>query len=564
MLHLPTPAPSPAASPISTTSQAILSQLAHVASVHRQQHTQLHLPVQKSPSSSHQTHGGLYLPKPSAPTHAARIPSAPIPTRTPTLSVTNPLQNFCPTTGSTIPQNSIPSQRLKKHPDSDLLKLCQPQPPNPKKSNANKRKRIIACLNCHKNKKKCSTGAVCTYCDRTGRRCVYPDTKPGRYQTGKNPTPKVQKRQENVRLYQEHLAKIREQELLGMQQHYPSTQPVYQQPVYQQLQSRQPVITSVHEVITIPDDSPPQSPAPIVQHTPPQSPESLMMPPPQTPDMNVGISSTLVCMPTPDTLDLDMSDFGDAQVCITTTDGLELDMPGISDAQPCAPTSDALSLDMTSISYAQMCTPAAEPSSPEQSTTIDTTPVDGSLVPLEPSKEKPTTRASSLGLTTPPAELFDLLPASEPLTPKSPEEEQQRDCATVDITFKSDGCTNSDTNIDIQSPEVELDASTNVDLSFGMSLIEEDDGMIDVETYLDSLAAAAYIQEADAAADPYDFCPEKKANSRLKWLDTVPKSNKDDDDDSHLPGYNPFAPFTTEELESIENWKRNLFGGICR
>jgi len=38
-------------------------------------------------------------------------------------------------------------------------------------------------VNCHKNKKKCSTGNPCQYCKRTDRSCVYPNTQPGTYRT---------------------------------------------------------------------------------------------------------------------------------------------------------------------------------------------------------------------------------------------------------------------------------------------------------------------------------------------------------------------------------------------
>ncbi|KAI5820004.1 hypothetical protein BZA77DRAFT_302788 [Pyronema omphalodes] len=71
-----------------------------------------------------------------------------------------------------------------------------------------KRKRIVACTNCHKSKKKCSTGTPCTFCERSQRDCVYPDTPPGKYRRSNQPTPKTKKRQAEVSKYQELRAQM--------------------------------------------------------------------------------------------------------------------------------------------------------------------------------------------------------------------------------------------------------------------------------------------------------------------------------------------------------------------
>jgi len=165
MLHLPTPVPSPAPPPISTSNQAALSQLAHVASLH-QQHPHPRSSVQKAPSSSQQTRGGLYLPTTtSTPKHATS--TSPSVTRA-LPNVTNASPNtglhhqtpnfplsiqtgFTSQASSAILQNTIPQRNYQTN-NSDLYKQCQPQPPSAK-SNPCKRKRIIACrkscFSCH-------------------------------------------------------------------------------------------------------------------------------------------------------------------------------------------------------------------------------------------------------------------------------------------------------------------------------------------------------------------------------------------------------------------------------
>jgi hypothetical protein len=107
--------------------------------------------------------------------------------------------------------------------------------------------------NCHISKKKCSTGLPCDYCKRTGRVCVYPDTKPGKYQTGKKPTPKVQKRQESVIRHQDE--RFRQEHGLPLMQKM--AQPSHPMP------APVPVISNVDRGPVVINDTPPQSPRPI-------------------------------------------------------------------------------------------------------------------------------------------------------------------------------------------------------------------------------------------------------------------------------------------------------------
>jgi hypothetical protein len=266
---------------------------------------------------------------------------------------------------------------------------------------------------------------------------------------------------------------MKELELEMQQQfpHFPGTQPVYQQPVYQQ----EPVIMSVHEAITIIDDTPPHSPAPVIVHdTPPQSPTLLIMSP-QAPALSVDHS---------------------------ILDALGLDIPGINDVQSCTSTSES-----------------PGPVQSTATTPIDIPSIEDLLEPLETSKAKPAPQASTPEKTTPPteftplAELIEHLPSAGPLTPES---------------------------------EGEMSGCSNVDISFGMSLIEDDE---DLEAFLSSVSATA------PAADSLDFSP----NGDIKWFEDFPDAGDYDDEG---PVVSVCAPPTPEEIISRETWERNLFGDM--
>ncbi|KAI5854930.1 hypothetical protein BZA05DRAFT_417410 [Tricharina praecox] len=159
-----------------------------------------------------------------------------------------------------------------------------------------KRKRIIACVNCHKNKKKCSTGSTCDYCAKTERSCVYPDTQPGKYRTNGLTAKRQETVKERRRLQEDQRVFVRLQmlkQLPGLEG-YPTIggQPpvlLQQQPPWVQQQQQlphppmqqqvqpPPVIVSVHGPIVI-EDTPPPSPKPIAasdddlySKSPPQS-----------------------------------------------------------------------------------------------------------------------------------------------------------------------------------------------------------------------------------------------------------------------------------------------------
>ncbi|KAL7266600.1 hypothetical protein RUND412_010850 [Rhizina undulata] len=64
--------------------------------------------------------------------------------------------------------------------------------PSTASSRSHNKRRIIACVSCHKQKKKCDNGSPCTRCAATGRQCTYPIKPPDRRYNSKKwklPTP---------------------------------------------------------------------------------------------------------------------------------------------------------------------------------------------------------------------------------------------------------------------------------------------------------------------------------------------------------------------------------------
>lgn len=396
--------------------------------------------------------------------------------------------------------------------------------------------RFLTCriVNCHKNKKKCSTGSTCTYCQKTERECVYPDTKPGRYQTGKNPTPKVQKRKYEVQQYQEEQYKLRLQQEEFMHQLNQYHQRLYQQQVFT------PVITTLHDAVVI-EDTPPPSPSPIVvEDTPPQSPELEML------EMLGSIPHK-------------------APVVEDTAllDALVLEIPGLETQQPSTPPSKPSDPESPEAELlCQITPPDMELTVPINTSQIDSlfslrepSPVPlastpDSLFSMDPaspqssisactslSSESPKPPSPKSGLTTPPAEAppMEKLSLDQPPTPKSPALEPDKDIWDL-----------SNIKMDTESPARELinelrdlpkiNGCVNFDVQLSFDEVEE--------------------LQAILVAGPTDFDFGSGGDNGFNWLDSgdLGLSGEADSPPSEDQGVKP---------QSFDEWKDFVFNEMA-